>query len=122
MFLLASTGIGPVVGVVPRECHVANAETVELAQCRQGILDGVTTFDSHQRRDLSLPLRATNIGGGGRDHQIPRMALDCSINRVDHVQSATRGSAMLDVPWFDVKRKELGGKSTLLHAFDAGAE
>src|SRR5215213_4782590 len=49
------------------------------------------------------------------------MALDCSINGVDHVQSATRRSAVLDVPGFDVKRKELRSESALLHAFNVCA-
>src|SRR5215213_10016164 len=49
------------------------------------------------------------------------MSLDCSINGIDHVERATRGSAVLDVPGSYVKRKELGGESALLHASDVCA-
>jgi hypothetical protein len=55
------------------------------------------------------------------NHQIVRMALDGAIDGIDHVERATRRAAVLDVPGFDVKRKELGGQSALLHALDVGA-
>src|ERR1043166_7897115 len=49
------------------------------------------------------------------------MSLNRAINRVDHVQRATRCAAVFDVPGFDVERKELRGQSALLHPLDAGA-
>ena len=49
------------------------------------------------------------------------MAFDGAINRIDHVERATRRAAVRDVPRPDVKRKEFGGQPALLHAFDVGA-
>ena len=49
------------------------------------------------------------------------MTLNRAINGVDHVQRAARCSPVRDVPGSDVKRKEFGGQSTLLHRRDAGA-
>src|SRR5262245_49680096 len=49
------------------------------------------------------------------------MAFDGAINRVDHVERATGGAAVIDVPRFDVERKEFGGQAAFFHAFDVGA-
>ena len=49
------------------------------------------------------------------------MALDGAINGIDHVERASRGAAVFDVPRFDVERKEFRGQPALLHAFDVGA-
>src|ERR1044071_7025453 len=49
------------------------------------------------------------------------MAFDGTVNGIDHVESASRGAAVFDVPWFDVKRKEFRRQPTFLHALDAGA-
>src|ERR1043166_1495610 len=49
------------------------------------------------------------------------MAFDSSINRVDHVQRAACGAAVVDVPGPDVKGRELRGQSALFHPLDARA-
>src|SRR6185503_2239099 len=49
------------------------------------------------------------------------MTLDRPINRVDHVERATSGAAVCDIPGSYVKRKEFSSESTLLHALNAGA-
>ena len=68
VLLLATTRVGPVVCVVPRQCHVANAKTIKLPQRRERVLDRVTAFNTHQRSNLSLLLSAANVrGGSGKD-------------------------------------------------------
>src|SRR5258705_3433881 len=49
------------------------------------------------------------------------MTLDRAISRVDHVERATGGAAVCDIPGSYVKRKEFSSESTLLHALNAGA-
>src|SRR6476620_8904740 len=49
------------------------------------------------------------------------MSFDRAINRIDHVERATRGTAVRDVPRSHVKRKEFSRQPALLHALDAGA-
>src|ERR1044072_251031 len=117
----AAARVRPVVGVVPREGHVAHAEAIKLAQRRQRIFDCVTAFDSHETCDLPLGLGAANAAGGGGEHQFVGMPLNRSINRVNHVQRSSRRAAMLHVPGLNVERKELGSLSAFLHALDVGA-
>ena len=121
MLLLAACSIGPVVRVIPGQRHVSNAQPVKLAQCRQGILYGVTAFNTHQTRNLVLGFCAPNVSGRSCKHQIIRMALDCAIDRIDHVERPPRGAAMRNVPGLDVKREEFGGHSAFLHALDVRA-
>ena len=121
MLLLAACSIGPVVRVIPGQRHVSNAQPVKLAQCRQGIFYGVTAFNSHQTSNLVLGFCAPNVSGRSCKHQIIRMAFDCAIDRIDHVERSPRGATMRNVPGLDVKREEFGGHATLFHALNIGA-
>src|SRR6185436_8029812 len=49
------------------------------------------------------------------------MTFDRTIDRIDHVERAPGRTTVRHVPGSDVKRKEFGGQSPLLHAFNAGA-
>ena len=47
VLLFAARGVGPIIRVVPRQRHVAHAQSIEFTQRRQRVLDRVSTFDTH---------------------------------------------------------------------------
>jgi hypothetical protein len=68
--------IGPVVVLVVRERHVADAERRVHAQQPQIVVDHVAAFHAHQRGDLVIRGRLSHIRGGRREHQIVGMRAD----------------------------------------------
>src|SRR6185295_20379004 len=49
------------------------------------------------------------------------MTFTSSVHGVDHVERATRGTALRCVVWFYVDGEELCGESSLFHTIDVGA-
>ena len=104
-----SGGISPLVGVRPRKRHVAHTETVEIAQEMNIVLDGVTTFDSHQRRKLLLLVGALDIIHGKRHHHSIRMARCLDIDGIDKVEGVLGEVALIGFR-FDPDGKELSAQ------------
>jgi hypothetical protein len=79
-------GVGPVVGVGVGERHVADAETVEVPQRSQRVLDGVPALDAHEDRDLTVALGAADVGHGGGGDEIGGMGGHHALDEVDAIQ------------------------------------
>ena len=73
--VLSRGGTRPRVAVVPGQCHVAHTRRVQLAQLRDGSLDGVTTFHADEDGNLALPLGAAQVGTAGREEELVGMTL-----------------------------------------------
>src|ERR1700754_16315 len=121
MLFLATSCVGPVVSVIPRQRHVTNSQTVKLSQRWQRVFDCVSTLDSHQASNLSLFLSPTYVCNGSGKHKIVRIAFNGSIDRIDHVERTTRRTSLCSVMWLDIDREKLCSKSAFLHTRDTGA-
>ena len=102
-------GISPLVGVRPRKRHVAHAETVEIAKKMNIVLDGVTTFDSHQGRKFFLLVGALDVIHGKRHHHSIRMARCLLVDGIDQIEGVLGEVALIGFR-FDPDGKELSAQ------------
>ena len=84
-------GVGPVVGVGPGEGHVADAETVVVAQEAEVVLDGVAALDAHQDGELSALVCGEDLVGGEAELQLVGGFADLLKCAVDEREGAVRG-------------------------------
>ena len=61
---LVQYSVGPVVGVVPSQGHIADSQLVKLAQHSQVVFDGVAALDTQYGRALALRRQPPYVGGG----------------------------------------------------------
>ena len=89
-----------------RERHVTNAESIEISQRVERILDGIPAFDAHKKTDTVLLLGSSDLGRGRTDRKIARAFFRLAIGRVDQVHRPTHRSAGCKGAARDIDRHE----------------
>jgi hypothetical protein len=87
--------IGEFVSVRPGDRHVADAETVEVAEHPHVIFDGVAAFDTQERRELVLAVGALDVGSAEGHHHTVGMTGGLFVNRIDEVESMAGEVALI---------------------------
>ena len=112
---LVQDAIGPVVGVVVGEGHVADAERVQLAQYGQVVHDGVAALEAEDARQLPLTGDAPDVRRRAGLLDLVRVALAQEPEGVGELQDSLHGHSLFHVVGVDVRREELGGLVTGPH-------
>ncbi len=88
-------GIGPLVGVRPRKCHVTHAEAIVITQHVHIVLDRVPTFNAHERGELVLAVSALDVGDRESHHHAIGMVRRLLINRINQIESVLGEMALV---------------------------
>ena len=110
--------VGPVVGVGVRQRHVAHAQSVELPQGAERVLDGVAALDPHQHGDAAVALGLPDLSHGRRGHQAIGMRPHDTLHQVDEIQRLARRAARLGVALRYVDGEERRRQTALQGARD----
>ncbi len=88
-------GVGPFIGVRPRERHVAHAQAVVIAQQVHVVLDRVSAFDAHERGQFVLAVGALDVGDGKGHHHAVGMMRRLLVDRVDQIEGVAGEMALI---------------------------
>ena len=118
---LVGLRIRPIVRVHVSERHVAHSEAVEIPQRRQAVLDGMSTFDAHERGDFPLPGNPPDIGGRAGHLERVRITIDLIEHDADHVEcppgsAAAFGRSFVHEAGAHVNREKLRIDSAGFHS------
>ena len=105
--------VGPVSGVGPGERHVANTESVVLAEKGEGVLDGVAAFNSHERGELVVAMSFFDARRCGDELNLIGVSGDLLLDRVDQLEGAAGILAFIELG-LDPDGKELGAEVALV--------
>ena len=90
-------GVGPFIRVRPRKRHVPNSKPIVVAQQVDIVLDRVSAFDSHQRREFMLLVSALDVAGENAIIMRSGWSSRLLIHRINQVERVLRESGL---GWF----------------------
>ena len=113
---LVQYSVGPVVGVVPSQGHIADSQLVKLAQHSQVVFDGVAALDTQYGRALALRRQPPYVGGGAGQPYLQGILSAELLDRIGHVQYPLYGLALCYVFGVDEAGEELGREVAPAHS------
>ena len=78
-----------------------------VAQYSKVVLDGVSSFDAHQRRELVVAMRGFDVGHAEGHHHLVRMFAGLLIDTIDELQCPVGILTGIE-RWLDPDGKEFG--------------
>ncbi len=101
------------------KCHVAPAQRVHLAQCRQRVVDLVTALDTDHRGDAAGLVDARHVGGGVGHLKVGGISFGQRLHEVDLLDRDLDGERPLDLHR-DEDRPELTADTPFAQPRDVG--